>query len=90
MGYRGRGKQGPEWAEMKMAIEALTGRIPQIRTIEVGNNVMPQEAFYDGAIYSEFSNEKYLETYMKHPEHVKVVDFVRRIILSRIVVDYQV
>ena len=74
--------------KIKAELEALTGRIPQIRRMEVGINCIPGEVAYDVAIYSEFANENDLLIYMKHPEHVKVAEFVGKVRESRVVVDY--
>lgn len=75
---------------IKQDLEALQGKIPQIRHIEVGINSIPGEAAYDLAIYSEFADEKDLSLYMKHPDHVKVAEFVGKVRESRVVVDYLV
>jgi hypothetical protein len=58
--------------------------------MEVGLNCIPGEAAYDVALYSEFADEKDLSIYMKHPEHVKVAEFVGKVRESRVVVDYLV
>ena len=74
--------------KIKHDLEVLKGKIPQILHIEVGINVIPSDAAYDIAIYSEFANEADLSTYAKHPEHVKVAEFVGKVRESRVVVDY--
>jgi hypothetical protein len=74
--------------KIKRDLEALKGVIPQIRHIEVGINVIPSETAYDIAIYSEFADEKDLNIYMKHPEHVKVAEYIGKVRESRVVVDY--
>ena len=74
--------------KLKAELEALAGKIPQIRKIEVGINTVPSEAAYDVALYSEFSNKDDLQIYQKHPEHLKVVDLVKTIAAGRAVVDY--
>ena len=76
--------------KIKRDLEALKGKIPQIRHIEVGINCIPGDAAYDIAIYSEFADEKDLALYAKHPEHVKIAEFVGRVRESRVVVDYVV
>jgi hypothetical protein len=73
---------------IKRDLEALKGRIPQIRHIEVGINCIPGDAAYDVAVYSEFANEADLSAYANHPEHVKVAEFVGKVRESRVVVDY--
>jgi hypothetical protein len=74
--------------KMKQDLEALRAKIPQVRHIEVGINAIPSEASYDVVLYSEFENEKDLDLYQKHPEHVKVAEFVATIRERRAVVDY--
>src|SRR5512139_3524450 len=75
---------------MKREIEALKGKISLIRHIEVGLNAVPADGAYDVAIYSEFADANDLAVYAKHPEHMKVVDFVKKVIESRAVVDYYI
>jgi hypothetical protein len=76
--------------KIKTIIEALKGKIPQIKHIEVGANVLPSDAAYDVALYSEFASLQDLDIYQKHPEHVAVVGFVKTVVSSRVVADYQV
>jgi hypothetical protein len=76
-------------ARMKRELEALKGKIRQIRQIEVGINCIPSDAAYDVALYSEFANEQDLDTYQKHPDHVKAAEFVGKVRESRVVVDYK-
>ncbi len=74
--------------KIKHDLEALKGKIPQIKHLEVGINSIMSEASYDVAIYSEFANEADLTTYARHPEHLKVAEFVGKVRESRVVVDY--
>ena len=76
--------------KMKHDLEALKAKIPQIRHIEVGLNSAPSDAFYDVALYSEFVSEKDLDIYRKHPEHLKVAEFIGKAQERRAVVDYTV
>lgn len=70
-------------------LHALRGVIPQIRLLEAGANVAPAVGAYDVAIYSEFRDEQDLAAYAQHPEHLKVVEFVKKIVENRVVVDYR-
>lgn len=76
--------------KMKHELEALKTKIPQIRHIEVGINNIPSDASYDVVLYSEFNNEQDLELYQKHPEHLKVAEFIGKARERRAVVDYHV
>lgn len=70
-------------------LHALRKLIPQIRHLEAGSNVIPADAAFDVAIYSEFRDEQDLKTYAHHPEHLKVVEFVKKVVESRVAVDYR-
>lgn len=67
----------------------LKDSIQEVRSMEVGINLNPGEDAYDLALYSEFENERDLDTYQKHPEHLKAVDFLRKVREKRVVADYQ-
>ncbi len=71
-------------------LEALKGKIPEIKELEVGMDVNRSEAASDVVLYSVFENKEALEAYQKHPEHVKVVGFVKEVSAERRVVDYTV
>jgi hypothetical protein len=86
-GAEGRTKQ--ENAElMKEKLENLQKMISEIEMIEVGININQSDAAFDVTLYSEFRDEEALVSYQKHPEHVKVADFVGKIVNERAVVDY--
>ncbi len=76
--------------KMKQELEALKSKIPQIRHIEVGVNSIPSEGSYDVVLYSEFENEQGLALYQKHPEHLKVAEFIGTVRERRAVVDYTI
>ncbi len=73
---------------LKSRLEALDDIIDEIEFFEVGKNVINSDAAYDLALYSQFESKEDLFSYQKHPEHVKVADFVKKICESRVVVDY--
>jgi len=77
-------------AELKSVLESLKDKISVIREIEVGLDFNKSAAAYDVVLYSEFDSKEDLQTYQKHPEHVKVVDFVNEIRDERAVVDYEI
>lgn len=75
--------------KIKSDLEALKQKIEQIGEIEVGINIVDSEAAYDVVLYSVFANENKLEEYRVHPEHVKVADYIGKVVDKRVVVDYQ-
>jgi hypothetical protein len=71
-------------------IANLGAIIPQIKQIEVGVDFNRSPAAYDIALYSLFESKEDLQTYQKHPEHVKVAEFIGKVTTTRVVVDYEI
>ncbi|MDH3982301.1 MAG: Dabb family protein [Kiritimatiellaceae bacterium] len=76
--------------EMKRQLEALKGVVPSLIDIEIGLDVVGSDASKDMVLYSEFQTLEDLKAYATHPEHLKVVDFVKPLVCERCVVDYEV
>jgi hypothetical protein len=76
--------------KLKSHLESLKSKIKEIKHIEVGINIKSSDAASDVVLYSEFDSMDDLEAYQRHPEHMKVVDFVNEVRLERRVVDYKV
>jgi hypothetical protein len=85
----GRGKQ-ENLMLAKEKLEAMVGKIPGMTQLEAGINFQPREGAWDLALYSEFETKQALEGYQTHPEHLKVIEFLRTVRDQRAVVDYQV
>ena len=75
--------------KLKETLLALKDVIEELKEVEVGINFNPSDAAFDVVLYSAFDNKEGLEAYQKHPEHVKIVEFVGEIRSDRAVVDYE-
>jgi hypothetical protein len=77
----------------KLAAEkllALKEKIKEIKYIEVGINdskAVPDN--FDIVLITEFESFDDLNTYQKHPEHVKTADFMKKIRDARACVDFE-
>ena len=76
--------------EIKRRIEDLKTKIPQIIRIEVGIDINFDPASSDFSVYTEVKDVKDLEIYAKHPEHLKVIEFIKQYVTERKVIDYEV
>jgi hypothetical protein len=74
---------------IKEKLEALRGRIPGLRHLEVGLNFAAGDAAWDIALYSELESREALERYQNHPEHQKAAEFIGSVRESRALVDYE-
>ena len=77
-------------AKMKQLLEALPPLIPVLRALEVGTDVFAAAPACDVILYTAFDTRADLDAYQVHPEHQKVVAFVKQVVASRSVVDYEV
>ncbi|MCD4772567.1 MAG: Dabb family protein [Bacteroidales bacterium] len=75
--------------KLKNNLEALTESIPGLLKMEVGLNISGKPSAYDLVLTSKFNNPDDLDKYRVHPEHVKVVDFLKKIVENIAVVDYE-
>lgn len=71
--------------EMRVRLEGLAGKIPELRKIEVGID----EGNGTMSLYSEVASDEDLATYQAHPDHQEVVAFVRPLVTGRAVCDYE-
>ena len=76
--------------EMKRQLEALKGVVPSLLEIEIGMDCSGKDAAMDMVLYSEFNSMDDLAAYAGHPEHLKVVEFVKPLVCERAVVDYEI
>jgi hypothetical protein len=73
----------------RQKLDAMNGKIPGMMRLEVGINFQTREGAWDLALYSEFESRRALEGYQSHPEHLKVIEFLRTVRDQRAVADYE-
>ncbi len=75
--------------QAKQMLENLMGAVPSLKSIDVGLNFSEEERAMDLSIITSFASREDLEAYAVHPEHVKVVDFIKTVVEYSKVVDYE-
>lgn len=78
-------------ANIKEAVKrlnALEKLIPSLNSMEVGVDFSRSERAFDLSLYSKFDTKEALGEYAIHPEHLKVVEFIKSVTLESKVVDY--
>ena len=66
----------------------LPASITEISQLEVGRNFSSRPTAFDLSLSVEFENEDNLKKYQIHPNHVKVLEYMRSLDLETAVVDY--
>jgi hypothetical protein len=74
---------------LKSKLEELPQLINEIKSLEVGINVLESNRAYDFVLISDFDDLQSLEKYRVHPEHVEFVDFFKQYRENSICVDYE-
>ncbi|MGK5092987.1 Dabb family protein [Deltaproteobacteria bacterium TL4] len=78
------------WNKAVSALQGLRGAIETLRDIEVGRNFTESERSYDIVIITHFDNLEGLNTYQDHPKHLPVIQTMRELCSSSVVVDYEI
>jgi hypothetical protein len=74
--------------QVKQMLESLMGAVPSLKSIDVGLNFADEARAMDLSIITAFESKEDLEAYATHPEHLKVVDFIKTVVEYTKVVDY--
>ena len=75
-------------ADLEKRLAALPGAIPEIQEYVFGRDVIHSERSYDFALVSGFADLKAMERYQKHPDHLPVLELVKRICSTVLAVDF--
>lgn len=76
-------------AEIREALEGLTATIPEIRSMRVHANSLPERGDHDACLVSEFASVADLDAYLVHPDHQAVVQLLRERVVERAAIDFE-
>ncbi|RUT73202.1 Dabb family protein [Ancylomarina longa] len=74
---------------LKEAFDGLGNKIPEIKTIQIGFDILHTEASYDFVVNVEVENLEALPKYANHPDHIKAVAVIKEMAVDRKVIDYE-
>lgn len=73
--------------KIKTDLESLQGKIPGLLSVEVVTAPYDSST-HDIALFTSYETVEALQSYQVHPEHLKVVEFVRSVTCNRVCFDY--
>ncbi len=77
-------------AEAKSMLLGMAGKIPVLRHLEVGKDLVRSERSYDLALVTKFDSLDDLRAYQVHPYHAdKIIPYVKSVSKSVVTVDYK-
>jgi len=74
--------------KVKMMLDNLVPVVDSLKRMEVGINVNTKPAAFDLVLTADFDDEAGLNEYRSHPDHVKILDFMKDVVEKTAVVDY--
>ena len=77
-------------AVVRDSLYALLPIIPEIKKMEIGFDVKHTDMSMDLLLLTEFDSLDALAIYANHPEHLKVAEYVRKVIETRVVLDCEI
>lgn len=75
--------------DMKMSLGSLPGKIDEIKGFEFGPDILKSERSYDFALVASFTDLDSLKSYQIHPDHIPVIQMVRGLCETILVVDFE-
>lgn len=76
---------------VKEMLLSMEGKIPMLRHLEVGTDVIRSERSYDVALYTKFDSLTDLQAYQVHPYHAgTVIPFMKANCSSIVAADYEI
>ena len=67
----------------------LNGKIPQLRHLEVGIDILHSDRSYDLALLTKFNSLEDMKAYQIHPVHEEVSNYMASVRDSSVTVDYE-
>ena len=74
--------------DLTSSIRGLKDTVPSVVDLSVGENFSERSGGYTHGVFVRFDSVEGLQEYMKHPDHLAVVEKLEAL-TSRIVVDYE-
>lgn len=77
-------------AATRAKLLSMDGKIPQLRHLEAGVDLIRSERSYDVALITRFDSLADLQTYQGHPYHAgEVIPYMKSVCSSIVAVDYE-
>ncbi len=83
-------ERGAHAAEAAAAIAPLRDSVPSVRSLSLHRNELFDGENFDLTLIADFDDADGLAAYASHPEHLPVIDFMKRITAGRTATDFTV
>ena len=83
------GTSKEEIEEIKSEIDGLFGKVPTLLSMDTGLNFSDEDRAMDLSLIATFDSKEDLKEYAIHPEHLKVIEKIKKVAEYSKVVDYE-
>lgn len=70
-------------------LNSLMGKVPGLLSMETGVDITGGARAYHLVLIATFKDRAGLEVYANHPEHVKVKEYIHKVLESSVAVDFE-
>jgi hypothetical protein len=74
---------------VKEGLLSLIGKVPTLLSAEVGQDVLHTDASSDMCLICTFEDKEGFIVYRDHPEHQKVLAYIKNVITERKIIDFE-
>ena len=78
-----------EIEEIKSQIDGLFGKVPTLLSMDTGLNFSEEERAMDLSLIATFDSKEDLNEYAIHPNHLEVIENIKKVAEYSKVVDYE-
>jgi len=87
-------KDSAEGATRKENAQALKSKLESLKSIKQAKNLvvgfpLNSTADWDVSLHCDFENASDMDIYRKHPDHMKVVEFLNKVQQERKLIDFE-
>ncbi|WP_028610279.1 Dabb family protein [Paenibacillus harenae] len=76
-------------ARTAQVLRDMEGKIEELKSIEVGIDVLHSDRSYDIALITKFDSMEALNAYQVHPVHKKVIEHMAQVREASVAVDFE-
>ena len=77
-------------AEAADMLRSMEGKIEQVKTLEIGTDILRSERSFDIALTATVDTLDDLQAYTTHPVHQKIIEYINGVKEISLAVDYEV
>lgn len=88
--FKLKNRSAESMAEAADVLRSMDGKIEQVKSLEVGTDILRSERSYDIALTATVETLDDLQAYQTHPVHQKIIKYINEVKEISLAVDYEI